>query len=408
VIALWASAAAAAAPSGSFAVMGQASALERPAWEAAGVAATFGQGLGDRVALELGLDAGAAGAGGLYSAGRLGWRIGGAADTAPRASAVLAYGVAWAGELRPTGAAALALDLGDHPTRSWRVQGGAISDGLRLAGLQLTVGIARRPAAPPPPPPPPPPPVEPPAAPTVQPLAISPDGAMVWLPHPWCRWMPVEGGVLETPPDLAGDPARVSAPGYRAESITLGDAAALSLDPVQPQGALVVVAHPGDRLRTGEAELAAGADGVAVVRAPSGRVEVEVVGSGRRATLVAAVSTDHVTWVRAPDPEPLVVRFAVGDARLDPASGERLRSFADAAGGAAFRVAGGASPEGDADANAALARERAATCADALRRAGIADDRITTLDLPQISDSADDPADARTCIVTPRAPKGRR
>jgi outer membrane protein OmpA-like peptidoglycan-associated protein len=188
----------------------------------------------------------------------------------------------------------------------------------------------------------------------------------------------------------------------------LGSAGALSLDPVQPQGALVVVAHPGDRLRTGEAELASSADGVAVVRAPSGRVEVEIEGSGRRATLVAAVSTDHVTWVRAPDPEPLTVGFAVGSARLDPSGAERLRAFAAAAGDAAFEVVGGASPEGDADANAALARERASVCAATLRSAGIADARLTTRDLPQISEPTSDPADARACIVIPRAPKGRR
>lgn len=399
MIALWALSAAAAAPSASIAALGQASPLARPGWEVAGVAATVGTRLSEPVALELGLDAGAAGAGGVYGAGRLGWRFGAAAGDGPRPSAVLAYGVAWVDGLRPSGQAALALDLGPHAHRAWRVQGGAISDGLRLSGLQLTVGLARRPAAPTPEPPPPPAP--PPAAPAVMPLAVSPDGAMVWLPHPWCRWMPVEGGVLVTPPDLAGAAARVSAPGYHAAEVTLGATAALTLDPVQPQGALVVVASPGDRLWTGEAELSAGPDGVAVVRAPSGRVEVEVVGSGRRATLVAGVSTAHVTWVRAPEPEPLVIRFAVGSAKLAPRSAERLAELVDAAGGSSFSVAGGASPEGNAAANAVLARDRAASCAAALQAAGLAADRIEVRSEPQIAERSAEPAATRTCIVTP-------
>jgi hypothetical protein len=245
---------------------------------------------------------------------------------------------------------------------------------------------------------PPPPVVEATPAPA-GPASITPPDALVWVPHPVCAWATAaEAGALLATIGVAG-PLEVRAPGYLPARL---DALAgpVALERAPEQGALLVVAAPGDVIRWRDASFEAAADGVAQLSLSPGPVALSIVGNGRSTQVEAYVGDGHVTWVRVPPPPPLELRFAVGADGLDPEELERLRGFAALAGGGRFRVVGQASPEGDPLRNHDLADRRAMGARDALVAAGVPADTIEVL--PSLPSRPDlDASVQRRVVVSP-------
>jgi K(+)-stimulated pyrophosphate-energized sodium pump len=94
-----------------------------------------------------------------------------------------------------------------------------------------------------------------------------------------------------------------------------------------------------------------------------------------------------------------VVTFDSGKAEVSPAGLDALKSIAAAAGtGSKLAVSGFHDASGDPAKNAELAKQRAFAVRDALKAAGIAEDRIE-LRKPEVT-SAGSEADARRVEVT--------
>lgn len=282
---------------------------------------------------------------------------------------------------------------------------------------QLTIGVTRRRPAPVPMPevvdePPPPveePPPEPPAEPAaLPPLSIEPDDAMVWVPHPWCTWLTtadLEDLRAELGPDA---PLAVYAAGRMPARVRNGDGGAVVLPEAPAQGSLVVVARPGDVVTTGELRQTVGGDGVLVITAAQGALQVEVEGGGRSTSLRAFVEAQQAVYRRVADPEPVGVRFPVGRSALSAGGRDVVADLAAHLGEWRVRVEGLASPEGDREANLALAEARAAAVAAELEAAGVAAGRIDLQPPVVAPDDVADPAAWRAARVTPLPPRGDR
>ncbi len=278
----------------------------------------------------------------------------------------------------------------------------------------LTVGVRRRRDSPPPPPPPPlvEPPVEPapppPVAPAaLPPLSIDPGDARVWVPHPWCAWMtPAELDALreELGPDA---PLSVFAAARLPAHVRNGDGGAVVLPPAPEQGALVVVAGPGDVVYTGELRQDVGPDGVLVITVPAGGLLFSVEGGGRVAAVRTYVEAQQAVYRRVPDPAPIGVRFPVGQSALSAEGAGVVSDLAHHLGGWRLKVEGLASHEGDLQANLALAEARAAAVVAALVAAGVPADRIDARPPVVAPEDAADPAAWRAARVTP-LPLGAR
>ena len=288
----------------------------------------------------------------------------------------------------------VALDLPLEERPGLRLRARAFtSAGGGPSGALLTFGPAwpiRKPA---------PAPVVVAQAPKARELTFNPPTAMVWLPHPQCTWVtPKEAMALSTVLP-AQTPAEVVAPRYRPALTTLQALPTLELRPAPEQGGLLVVARPGDRVTVDGHPVPLSSQGVAVLNAPPGGVDVEVVGGGRTDTLRVGIADGHASWVRATTPDLHVVRFPVGGSSLDEASRADLQAMARAIGGWRFEVRGYASPEGDRDANLALARDRADAVMQALLQAGMPQSQVSIREIEVLTAGSDYAAMRRVEIV---------
>ncbi len=295
---------------------------------------------------------------------------------APRA--VLGARAGWAG------AAAGRLQAGFHvplgavhveSVASWRFDG-------TPAGAELRVFYAPQPepvVEPEPEPEPQPEPEPTPEAPPVAPLDVSPDEALVWLPHPVCAWVapsqvPAEG--------LAGLTARVHADGYLPADVAMPSSDPLSLQEAPAQGVVVIAARPGDTVQVNELDVDADHDGWAMAVMAEGIAVVTVRGGGRVVVEEVAVASGHTTWVRVAEPTQgsLLLRFAVSSSTVSAGDARQLQELAAALGEHHITLQGSSSPEGDAQANRVLANRRAAASSEVLKAAGVPEAQIHFLD----------------------------
>ena len=313
----------------------------------------------------------------------------------------------------PTLSLGVALDLPTSRRWGWRVGGGweaGPSDGALegVARLSLTALIG-----PPRPvevvevtPPPPPPEEEPEPLPFL--LEGEPEDARVWVPHPVCAWVPAsEAEALMASLDQPLSPdsmLEVLAEDYASEHVHPVGEQHVELVPEPDRGALVVLAWPGDQIRVSGAALAApqevptGEDGVAVLTAPEGRLDIEVRAGGQRQSYKAALANGYAVWVRVRPPPPAQVLFNQGHSELTTAARAQIADMASDAAGWSFVLQGAYSAEGSLNYNNRLARERGLNVGQALMDAGVPADHIAYLDPPP-ADPNKDPVTQRACIV---------
>lgn len=229
---------------------------------------------------------------------------------------------------------------------------------------------------------------------------IQPEDASIWVPHGYCEHHDAADG-LERLDHLDGDqPVVVSAPGYLPAFVPAEQLSGLQLEPAPAQGALVIVAAPGDLILVDQVVVETGDDGVALLNVPEGSHTVEVSGGGRHAIGKISVSQGHATWLRPEGAEPHLARFAAGSAALSVAEQRRVAELADQRAGYSYVLQGGHSPEGDPEANKALARARAEAVRAALIAAGVPEEQIELM--PAAAPTLDgDPEAQRSCMITP-------
>lgn len=252
---------------------------------------------------------------------------------------------------------------------------------------------------PPEPPPPEPEPVEVPAV----DLSQLPEDAEIWIPHPWCYWLSVaeaEALLPTLPPEVR---VRIEARSHDAAYATPQTVGGVRLRQATAQGSLLVVAEPGDRIEVGEVEVAPEADGVATISVRAGLVELAVVGGGRRAAYEVSVEDGQALWVRAPAPSRQSVGFGMGSSRLDPAARDQLAQLVRELGDWRLAVEGGFSPEGNREANLALARARAAAVQQALLELGLPPDRVE-LRPPAVPEGEGPASSQRVAVIIPLPP----
>ncbi len=236
-------------------------------------------------------------------------------------------------------------------------------------------------------------------------LGIVPADATIWVPHGHCVHTPAADAHRSLEHLDAEQPVVVSAPGYLPAFVPADGLSGLELEPAPPQGALVVVAAPGDLVQVDGVAVSVGADGVALLSVPEGSHRVQITGGGRRSEGSIAVSQGHATWLRPPEAEPYRALFTVGSAELSASERERLGQLSAQRGDYGYVLQGGYSPEGDPDANEALAQARAEVARDVLIEAGVPTD---LLDLQPIAvPTLDGDFELqRSCLITP-VPGGR-
>lgn len=252
--------------------------------------------------------------------------------------------------------------------------------------------------------PPEPPPPEPEVV-EVPPLDLSqlPEDAEIWIPHPWCYWLSVAEAqaLLPTlPPEVR---VRIEARSHDAAYATPQTVGGVRLRQAAAQGTLLVVAEPGDRIEVGEVEVTPEDDGVATLTVRAGIVELAVVGGGRRAAYEVSVEGGQALWVRAPAPARLSVGFGMGSSRLDPAARDQLTALVEDLGDWRLAVEGGFSPEGNREANLALASARAAAVQQALLELGLPPERVEVRP-PAIPEGGGPASSQRVAVIIPLAP----
>ena len=276
---------------------------------------------------------------------------------------------------------------------------------------------------------------------------VEPFTELVWVPEPICDWLPVDDvdrilAALPTSPARptqsplptesaalsAESPLPTESAALPAESAAPADAvpesaaslpedagvalaaAAVEQDlpiwsPERTTGTLIVLAHPGDRVRINGQEARVSATGVAQMSAEEGRVQIEVLSGGQRQTLQAALVTDSAVWVRVGDPDPTAVFFQLGSSTLTESNQQSIIDIARYAAQWSFVLQGGYSPEGTLEHNRQLAVDRARAVSAALQEAGIPPDRIVYLDPPP-PDPNKPATSQRNCRIIPIAPGG--
>ncbi|TNE91705.1 MAG: hypothetical protein EP330_04425 [Deltaproteobacteria bacterium] len=312
-----------------------------------------------------------------------------------------------AGGVGELGFAGIALDVPGPRPLDLRVEGGYLFDRNGLGAAVLAIGpvfdVRRKQPEPEPEPIPEPEPPAPVVAevPDTEPDGIVTDleGVEVWLPHPVCRWMPLDEAnkLLQ---ELGGGEVQVAAPGHRSRWLTVDGQTPLSLMPLAKIGSLVVVTAVGDRVELDGAPVAVNEDGVLMLSTKPGLVVLEVVGNGRRETLELPVAAEVTTWARARSPQTLHVTFPADSAVLSTRGLREIEAIAKARGDARFTVEGSFSPEGDLVRNRALAADRARAGVAALVAAGVPEDQIDLITEPKQIDSTDWRV-LRAAVITP-------
>ena len=332
-------------------------------------------------------------------------------------SADLSVGVDFLGGPLPVAQPGLALDLALGPRLALRIGTGVLlgvdGGGPAARAFRLEIGLRRRPALPVSPPiadevplPPEPLVAEPVDAPSLRP---PPDGPMAWIPHPICAWIPLDtaGPILEE----LGIPIETVViseghlPAYAPFAPGTPYAGALGAE-APLQGGLLVLGHPGDLVQIDGHPVLVGSDGVAVVNVQPGVVRVEAVGGGVRSAEQLTIVDGKAAWLRLADPPDRLLRFTVDSASLDAAATQILAVLAEDAGAWRFRLQGGASPEGNAQANAELAMRRAEAARAWLVDHGIPADRLE-VGAPFAPDPEMPLEAQRICRITPIAEVAR-
>ncbi len=251
----------------------------------------------------------------------------------------------------------------------------------------------------------PPPPVEAPRETPSIDISRFPLEAEVWLPHPVCQWVPIteiDARLATLPPDQR---LHVQA---EAHATLFSDAQHISgshLRVVGPQGTLFVVGQPGDHLRLGDQDIAAGADGVVQLKVPEGNVEAVWFGGGRIQTLQASVQRNHATWIRTSNPPPVTIQFDQGSDEVDAATRAQLAALVPLAGDWVFELQGGFSPEGNRTANVDLANRRSRAVAEVLVELGLPASQVEVV-APAVPEDATRAAAQRVCTLKPRPAAG--
>ncbi len=232
------------------------------------------------------------------------------------------------------------------------------------------------------------------------PTGIQPPDASVWFPHDHCEHVhadDLDKHLDQVEPDLQ---VVVSAPGYLPAYVPAEKLDGLALEPAPAQGALVVVASPGDRVKVAGVEVTPGMDGVVLLNVPDGPTEIEIAGGGRETRGPVAVAQGHATWVRVPAAEPQRALFTAGSATLDAEQSALVKSMAGLRGDYAYVLRGGYSPDGEQGANLALAEARAKSVHAVLVEAGVPDELIELA--PILAPELDgQPELQRSCSITP-------
>lgn len=303
----------------------------------------------------------------------------GAPDAASRGHLVLGAGVGAGPEVAPLAEVGVGLDLGSGPVAGriavayeagWQQPGRAL----------LSIGVVGRPPA-----------REPAPAPVVE--APRFDAAMVWVPGPVCAWLPPDEATSAWQSAMSlAELATVPTPGSGAAGSDSG---------AVPQGDLVIAAFPGDQVWVDDTPLDVAADGIAWSSREEGRATVRIVGGGREATELVAVSAEGTLWYAASTPsERLRITFPSGSSAMPQTSLVEVQQIASLLGDWSVEVWGSASPEGDVQGNIALGKARAASVADALEAAGVDPARITVLP-PRKAPDGLPPEQQRAAVIAP-------
>ena len=254
------------------------------------------------------------------------------------------------------------------------------------------------------------PPREPEPTPIVEPeetepedsLSVDPEDAMVWIPHPICQWVPA--GSPEAA--LAETELRVTAPGYLPSEVTLDGPTTIALEPAPEQGSVVVIAAVGDAVMLGDQRLTLSSDGTAVINAPLGRLSLDVTGGGRAEHQDVVVASGYGVWVRFSTPEDVVLQFPVGVSTLSVDDLSAIATLGENAGDGSFELQGSYSPEGDPEANRALAEARALAAGRALIDAGVDESQVIYVPPDDHDDEAEvPPEDLRSVLIHPAGAK---
>lgn len=368
-----------------------------PAAKTVGLGGTFGVELHPQARVEL-LAQGAYGTDGrLHGAARPELRV----TPLPHPDVDLAltggYGVGFGGGVQPVGSLGLSAEMG-----RLRLDARWLVDGITPDSAQVAVGWTfGRPESEPVPEVvevAPEPIVEP--VPEAPALDVTPDDAMVWIPHPWCRWMAVEeaqGLLAELPEDVR---LHILAGGYVPETALVGGDLSRVLSEAPEQASLVVAAHPADIVEVDGTPVPL-QDGTLVATVPLTDLVVTVSGGGRTETHELSPANGYALWLRVSAPEPLRVQFPVNSSTLQPAQRDQIEFIAEHVGDWSFQVQGGASPEGDPVRNLALANARGEAVAKALIEAGLPADRVTYLPSEAPTESDQDFEWLRFATITP-------
>ncbi len=235
-----------------------------------------------------------------------------------------------------------------RPTTAWRAAETRVEIGL---GLHLRARPRSRPPA----------------------VISVPPESRVWLPHPWCAWVPAD----QLPSLLAALPDKseivVTAEGRVpvVVEVNAGTSVEVQLDEAPHQGALVVVANPADTVRIGDLDLQLAEDGILLANLPEGPITLEVTGGGRLLRQELAVAEGWATWLRIPPPEPQAVFFPLDSSILDAAGHARVAELAARRGQWRFLLEGSWSTEGQETRNTLLGQLRAEAVREALLAAGV-------------------------------------
>lgn len=250
----------------------------------------------------------------------------------------------------------------------------------------------------------------PPPAPEPEPFQLegAPEEATVWVPHPICAWVPAseaEALIASLDEPLSPEASlEVLAEGYAAEHVHPEGEHHLELRPEANEGALLVLAWPGDRVVVSGQPVETDKDGIATFTAPEGRVDIEVRAGGQRQTYKAALANGYAVWVRVRPPPMVQVLFNQSRSELTPAARAQIAAMASDAAGWSFVLQGAYSAEGSLNFNNRLARERGQNVGQALMDAGVPADHIAYLDPPP-ADPNRDPASQRACNVVAVPPE---
>ncbi|MBN1335145.1 MAG: OmpA family protein [Deltaproteobacteria bacterium] len=237
-------------------------------------------------------------------------------------------------------------------------------------------------------------------------ISITPDDALVWLPHPWCAWVEADqvASILEALPADAEIVVTSEGRLPTVVHVTPGADLEVTLDEAPRQGALVVLANPADRVRIGEHDLPLTPQGTLLANLAEGPVALEISGGGRTVHQELAVAEGWATWLRVPPPEPVEIRFGVDSSDLDAAGREVVAAIAGARGSWRFRLEGSWSTEGENARNTSLGRSRAEAVHQALVAAGVPSEALEIA--PPVAPPPGPPLPQhRVCRIVPLPPE---